>query len=250
MRRVLATILLCVLATPINAQQIGQNAPPAKQDGFKITVSTQLVVETVRVKDKQGKPVEGLTAKDFTVTEDGVPQEIRFCEQQQLPETASEAPPAQSEIDNIKTYRELPRTQISAETPGKPRYQDRRLLALYFDMTAMQPAEQLRALFAAEKFIKTQMTTADLVAIMRYAGGAVDVLLDFTSDRNRILSIISTMIVGEGQGSDEAVDDASASDTGAAFGQDDSEFNIFNTNRQLAALQTAAKILGRLSESA
>lgn len=248
MRRVLATILLCVLATPINAQQIGQNAPPAKQDGFKITVSTQLVVETVRVKDKQGNPVEGLTAKDFTVTEDGVPQEIRFCERQQLPETPSDAALLPSEPYDIKTYRELPHTQISAETPGKPRYQDHRLLALYFDMTAMQPAEQLRALFAAEKFIKTQMTTADLVAIMRYAGGAVDVLLDFTSDRNRILSIISTMIVGEGQGSDEAVDDASASDTGAAFGQDDSEFNIFNTNRQLAALQTAAKMLGRLSE--
>ena len=37
-------------------------------------------------------------------------------------------------------------------------------------------------------------------------------------------------------------------DTGAAFGQDDSEFNIFNTNRQLSALQTAAKMLGQLSE--
>ena len=37
-------------------------------------------------------------------------------------------------------------------------------------------------------------------------------------------------------------------DTGAAFGQDDSEFNIFNTDRQLAALQTAAKMLGQLNE--
>ena len=43
-------------------------------------------------------------------------------------------------------------------------------------------------------------------------------------------------------------DDASASDTGAAFGQDDSEFNIFNTDRQLSALQTAARMLGQLSE--
>ena len=42
--------------------------------------------------------------------------------------------------------------------------------------------------------------------------------------------------------------DASAADTGAAFGQDDSEFNIFNTDRQLAALQTAAKMLGHLNE--
>ena len=39
---------------------------------------------------------------------------------------------------------------------------------------------------------------------------------------------------------DESTNDASSSDTGAAFGQDDSEFNIFNTDRQLSALQTAA----------
>jgi len=54
--------------------------------------------------------------------------------------------------------------------------------------------------------------------------------------------------VGEGQAFAEEADDSSNSDTGAAFGQDDSEFNIFNTDRQLAALQTAAKMLGRLSE--
>ena len=115
-------------------------------------------------------------------------------------------------------------------------------------MTAMPPADQMRALAAAQKFIRTQMTPADLMAIMRYSGGAVDVLQDFTDDRDRLLSILETMIVGEGQGFDEATDDASASDTGAAFGQDDSEFNIFNTDRQLSALQTAAKMLGRLSE--
>ena len=52
------------------------------------------------------------------------------------------------------------------------RYKNRRLLALYFDMSAMQPADQLRALQAAQQFIRTQMTTADLVAIMRYDSAA------------------------------------------------------------------------------
>ena len=92
------------------------------------------------------------------------------------------------------------------------------------------------------------MTPVDLVAIMRYGGGSVDILQDFTADRNRLLSILETLVVGEGQGTAESVSDASSSDTGAAFGQDDSEFNIFNTDRQLSALQTAAHMLGQLNE--
>ena len=106
----------------------------------------------------------------------------------------------------------------------------------------------MRALEAAQKFIRTQMTESDLVCIMRYAGSSVDVLQDFSSDRNRLLSILETMVVGEGQQGAEAADDDSSADTGAAFGQDDSEFNIFTTDRQLAALQTAAEMLGRLNE--
>src|SRR6202012_1062347 len=80
------------------------------------------------------------------------------------------------------------------------------------------------------------------------AGGAVNVLQDFTDDRDRLLSIIGTMAVGEGQGFDSSTSDASTADSGAAFGQDDTEFNIFNTDRQLSALQTAANMLGQLNE--
>jgi VWFA-related protein len=246
MRSVIAAVLLWTLAAP--AQQVGQNTPPEHNGTVTITVSTQLVVETVVVKDKKGNNIEGLTAKDFTITEDGVPQAVRFCEYQQLPQTPTAAPTVRSEPENIKIYDRLARTRVSPEAPGNIRYKDRRLLALYFDMTAMPPAEQLRALAAAREFIRTQMAAADLVSILRYSGGAVEVLQDFTDDHKRLLSIVETMIVGEGQGLGESSDDASTSDTGAAFGQDDTEFNIFNTDRQLSALQTAAKMLGQLSE--
>src|SRR5271168_869841 len=247
MKRLIPSLLL--LATlPGGAQVIGQNTTPGAPQNYTLSVRSQLVVETVIVKDKQGKPIEGLTAKDFTVTEDGVAQKVRYCEYQTLPTKPIPIPPQAAQDEDIKLYKRLTRTQIAPEPTGEAHYRDHRLLALYFDMSAMPPGDQLRALSAAEKFVRTQITESDLVAIMRYSGGSVDVLQDFTADRNKLLSILETLVVGEGQGDVESPDDASSADVGAAFGQDDSEFNVFNTDRQLSALQTAATMLGQLNE--
>jgi len=248
MRILTGFLILLIAATHAGAQQIGQNKPADASDNFTLSMKVQLVVEAVVVKDKDGKPMQGLTAKDFAVTEDGVPQTVRICEQQELAALAKPLPASTSASEEIKLYKQLTRTQITPESEENERYKNRRLLAIYFDMSAMNPADQLRALTAAQQFIRTQMTTVDLVSILRYQGGSVDILQDFTADRNRLLSILTTMVVGEGQGSAETVDDASSADTGAAFGQDDSEFNVFNTDRQLSALETAAKMLGQLNE--
>ncbi len=208
---------------------------------FKST--TQLVVETVTVKDKSGKPVVGLKASDFKLTEDGVPQEIRFFEFQQLNTTQATTPVVVTE-----RAQPLARLTRGGIADGEGKYRDKRLLAIYFDLTAMQVPDQLRAFEAARSFVRNKMTAADLVAIMNYQGGAVQVLQDFTADRSKLLSVIETLIVGEDENAPADSGDASKSDTGAAFGQNDSEFNIFFTDRQLAALQTAASMLGRLNE--
>jgi VWFA-related protein len=240
------TFLLCL--TIAFGQQTGSNVNPNAAVASFSTTAT-LIVEAVTVKDKSGKAVEGLTEKDFTVTEDGVPQVIKFFHFENLPDTPNSTPTfTPRELADVQLLNKLPHAAISPEAPGTTKYSNRRLMALYFDMSAMPPPDQMRALSAAEKFIKTQMQAADLMAIMAYSGGAVNVHVDFTDDRAKLLSTLETLIVGEGQGLDENAADASASDTGAAFGQDDSEFNLFNTDRQLSALQTAAKMLGTLNE--
>jgi VWFA-related protein len=247
-RKLAIFVFLLVAVAGSRPQQVGQNQNPGEPQNFTLKVQSNLVVEAVEVKDKQGKFVQGLTAKDFVLTEDGAPQTIKFCEHQNLSETAKPLPPMTSATENVTVYNKLAREAIAPETMDNQRYKDKRLLALYFDMTALPPADQMRALDAAEKFVRTQMTTADLVSIMRYQGGSVDILQDFSADRNRLLSILETMVVGEGQGLEGTTDDASSADTGAAFGQDDSEFNVFNTDRQLSALQTAAHMLGQVNE--
>jgi len=120
---------------------------------------------------------------------------------------------------------------------------------MFFDMTSMPIQDQIRAQGAAQKFLKTQMTQSDLMAIMAFSND-LKVLQDFTGDRDALAKVIKGLTIGEG--SDLAVDGSTGADneedTGAAYTSDDTEFNIFNTDRKLAALESAAKMLGSLSE--
>ncbi len=256
MQKTISGVAVFALAAALAQQQPKpqqQAQPPAAQQAnagagdVKFSTSAHLVIEDVTVKDKNGKVIEGLKAEDFTVTEDGKPQTISFCNFQNLPDVPADMPTTQL-LRRESDVAAVTSTQIQPEAPGDLRYKDRRLMAIYLDMSAMPQADQLRALDAAQKFVKSQMAGPDLVAIMEYTGGAVKVKQDFTDDREKLLTVIGTLIAGEGQGFDEDPADASSADTGAAFGQDDGEFNIFNTDRQLAALQTAIGMLKSLNE--
>src|SRR5450759_5075550 len=89
------TISIALIFVLVAGAQQPVPAPQTAATGIvKFQANTQLVIETVTVKDKNGKPVEGLTAKDFTVTEDGVAQTISFCEFQKLDEMPAPAEPA------------------------------------------------------------------------------------------------------------------------------------------------------------
>jgi VWFA-related protein len=251
-------VISCLLVLPLLT--FGQQAPAPAQKSVQSQVqastgvatfsaTAQLVVEEVSVKDKNGKPVEGLKQEDFVVTEDNKPQVIKFFDYEKLEDVVEAAPALQqARIPDPVPLAKLTHTQIAPEPTGKVLYKDHRLLAIYFDMTSMQILDQLHALDAATTFVKKQMSPSDMMAIMQYTGTGVEVLQDFTDDKEKLLTIIATLVAGEADNTGEANADASAADTGAAFGQDDSEFNIFNTDRQLAALQTATKMLGTLSE--
>jgi hypothetical protein len=107
------------------------------------------VIVNLSAKDKDGKPIEGLTKDDFTLTEDGVLQTISVFEFQKLAgeplaplSFASTTPPTLEERNAAASAGKA----VVAPTPNNPiRFQDRRLLCLFFDMTSMDPPEQLRA---------------------------------------------------------------------------------------------------------
>lgn len=218
----------------------------------KFQTTSQLVVETVTVTGRDGQAIEGLHAEDFAIIENGTQQAIKLFEFQRLP--AAETVSALSTRPRPATPKPLAKpveavtpVQIKPEKPGDLRYRERRLLALYFDMSGMPVPDQLRAFSAAYRFLKAQMTPADMLAIMQFSNGAVRVLQDFTDDRDLLTGTLDKLVAAS-ERVDKNGDNDSASDTGSAFGQDDGEFNIFNTDRQLSALQTAVTMLGTLHE--
>jgi len=247
MQRSIIALLICALL-PASGQQPA-NGP---QKDLKISVTTQLVVEDVLIKGKDGKAIPDLKKSDFTITEDGKPQEIKFFEFQTLEEDSATPPPVKPASDSVapkekSAVKPLTTIEIAPERPGDLKYRNRRLMVLFFDMTSMPIQDQRRAQSAALKYLQTQMKPADLMAIMTFSSD-VKVLEDFTDDRDLLAKDIRSLTIGEGQGFETSNSDDSASDTGAAFQQDDTEFNIFNTDRQLSALETAVKMLGSLNE--
>ena len=236
MRQMLAVLLAASFAAPA----------PAWQDEVTFKTGTSLVVINVAVKDKDGNPIEGLKASDFTITEDGKPQQIRVLEYQKLEETVLPAVGLKKRPAETTEERPKPAT-IAPAANQEIKYKDRRLLVLFFDFAGMPVADQLRAQQSAMKFVDTSMTAADMVAVMTYAT-TLNVLQDFTDDRDQLTSVIRGIVAADTGMANGATGDDAEADNGAAFAQDDSEFNMFNTDRKLAALESAVRMLSSLSE--
>ena len=214
---------------------------------FKTT--TKLVIVDVFVRGRNGKVIDNLNKEDFTVLENGKPQQIAVFEYQKIadqplsgaPETPKPAEPAATPARP---------NAINVQTAGKLQYRDKRLLVLFFDFSSMQPAEQLRSQQTALKFLNEQMTASDMVSVMTLGAG-VQVVQDFTDDRDLLTKAIRGFHIGD---SSELSIEADTGDpnsgeyTGAAFIADETEFNLFNTDRKLMGLESAVRMLAPLPE--
>ena len=228
-----------------------QQQQPAKPDEGPATFksASNLVILNVTVKDKSGNLNSNLKKDDFILLEDGKPQQIAVFDLEKL--GTDMLPPIEPEPKVLKTREKVEvekKPEVKKEpTPAQVRHQDRRLLAMFFDFTTMQPAEQIRAKDAALKFIKTQMTTSDLVSILTYSN-RIRVLEECPDDRQRLMDTINGFRIGESSDLAEAVTSTDDADDNGGFTADDTEFNIFNTDRKLSALESAAKRLAMYPE--
>ncbi|MEP7366312.1 MAG: VWA domain-containing protein [Acidobacteriota bacterium] len=229
-RRLIAALLFTTLATP--------------QEPVTFRTTSNLVIVNVEVKDRAGKPVEGLKAEDFELSENKQGQKISVFEYQRLESAAP--PPTIAAATAAATVASAP--LISASKPGQLRYRDRRLIVLFFDLSSLGVAEQIRARQGAVDYINKSMNESDLLAVMSFSS-QLKILHDFSGDKESLLAAVKSLRLGEGSELAEgATADETLEDTGAAFTADSSEFDIFNTDRKLGALEDAVNMLASLPE--
>jgi len=245
----LAGIVLVILMA---AARAGRPAALQQQELTTFKTTTKLVVVDVFVRGKNGRAIDSLKKEDFTVLENGKAQEIAVFEFQRIADEAPAAAPLTSPAAAAAPApaMALRANAINVQSAGRVQYKDKRLLVLFFDFSSMQPQEQIRAQQAALKFLAEQMTPSDMVSIMTL-GASVQVVQDFTSDRDRLTQVIRAFHIGEA--SELAIeadtgDPNSGEYTGAAFIADETEFNIFNTDRKLIGLESAVRMLAPLPE--
>ncbi|MGH9703406.1 MAG: VWA domain-containing protein, partial [Candidatus Acidiferrales bacterium] len=218
-------------------------SPPSKGKQVPVIRSfTDLVLIDVEVTDRSGKPILGLKPEQFTITEDDHAQKISSFEY--------------SDIEKIETAGTAGEGPVVVALAGsaspesiREEVRDRRLIVIFFDMSSMQSDELLRARDSALKFVQKKMSPADLVAVVTF-GNRLSVLVNFTNDRDAVEHAVSRITPGKDiQLSDPlyaAAQNGEADvqeDNGAAFTPDETEFNVFNTDRKLAAMEGLANIL-------
>jgi len=240
--RVVATLLqFALLCSSLPAQQ-----QPAD---YTFRVQTDLVLVNVTVRDKNGNFVRGLKPEDFTILEDNKPQKVVSFDVEDIDAVATQdlaqAKPFASPLSQPSNSGQA--TPPAAGTANQ--FKDRRLIVLFFDLSAMEPDEIDRAITSAEHYVDTQMAAADLVSIVSL-GSALLVNQDFTADHDLLKKQLQAFGTGSGQGFEEGTTGTTEGtpDTGQPFTADDTEYNIFNTDRRLEALRSVAEKLSHLDQ--
>ena len=261
-RRFAAFALVLALAAgtgrPTAQQQEQSQQQPSDPLRFESSASVSIVSVDVVVRDASGNVVRGLTEKDFVVSEDGKPQKIETFSFQEI---AAEAPGA-ADVQLLVGLEDKVRAEAAraasaapaataspAPAADAPDLTNRRMLAIVFDVSSMQPDDVQRAVVDARDWVGEKMTGADLVAIITI-GSRLNVLTDFTSSTEDALAALQALAYSEGTEVNPEAIATAVTEADAAASADSSEatteadaFQEFNNDVRLRALKTLCQEL-------
>jgi VWFA-related protein len=256
MRLAVSIAALFLLATPVIYG--GQNPQPPRRPVFR--GNTMVVSVDVIVRDGSGQVVHGLKATDFEVTEDGKPQDVTSFSFEEI----SDKPTGAVAVDLLAgaeqrlaedARRAQPSAPVETATP-KPMSSEalagRRLIVLLFDISSMQPEDVQRAVDSATKYVNEKMAAADMVAVATVSS-QLDVLVDFTADREKVGAALAALGYKEGTATPPPTADTVATDEIAAAdeataSEDTVALDMFNNDVRLRALKALAETLAPIEQ--
>lgn len=235
-KKIFRIVTGALLATSLRMPAGAQNAAP-----FHFNANSNLVLISVVVRDRQGHLVKGLTRNDFELREDKKPQRIATFDFENVDEPMAAAAAAPVHRTAL--------TPAGSKIAVTPALNHRRLVVLFFDLTGMQPEEIGQAVESGKKYVRRQRLPADLVAVASLST-SLEINQDFTNDRDKIQRALNALNpaaqAGLEQGSTGTTE--GQPDSGSSFTPDDTEFNVFNTDYRLEALEALAEMLTPIQE--
>jgi VWFA-related protein len=241
----IAAATLLAMNTFAQAPQSPAPQPQTQQPQYRVHVTSELVLVNVVVRDKKGNLVRDLKKDDFTLFEDGKRQAISTFDFENVDELAT-AGAAEATTSGTAPDSALLRPN---DKPAALNARDRRLMLFFFDFSGMEPEDIDRSVNAAQEFVQTRMQPADMIALVSLATN-MRIDLDFTDDKTKVLSVLNSYTSGQGQGFDNGTTGSSegTAETSGAFTADDTDYNTFNADRKLLALQAIMQALGKISQ--
>lgn len=236
------TVALLVWLTTANL--LAQQPQKPSQPGYVVRVSTEIVLVNVVARDKRGNLIRDLKKEDLTVYEDGQKQQLESFDFENVDELVT-AGAAGETVSGTAGNGGLLRGTENKTLDAR----DRRLMLLFFDFSAMEPDEIDRAVDAGKKYVQANMLPADMIALVSLAT-SMRLDLDFTNDKGKILSSLSSYNDSEGQGfANGATGSAEGSaETSGAYTPDDTDYNTFSADRKLLALESILEAMGRIPQ--
>ena len=251
------------------AQQPAAQQPPAQQQQqppdvprFDLSTGVSIVSVDVVVRDSAGNVVHGLTAKDFSISEDNKPQKIETFSFQ---EVGAGALPSTLEVNLLENLEQKLRAEVqraasavtdapaTAPGSGDASLAGRRMVVLLFDTSSMQPEDVQRAVESAMEYVNTEMSNADLVAVVTI-GSRLNVLTDFTGSREDLTAALQALAYSDGTDVDLAAVTTAATEAAASAAEEGSTateasaFEEFNNDVRLRALKTLCQQVNHIQQ--
>ena len=163
---------VALLAPATSAQQSNTRLAESNNGTYTLDQTVRAVVLDVTVVDRRGRPVTGLKAEQIHVSEDGVPQRVRFFE----------GPPAHAMAPQAAGKEGAALLRASGEAP---------LTLLVMDHISTEPEDLLYAKKQiAEYLAKQPARLPSPTALMALTTSTILPLSDYTLDRDRLIAAI------------------------------------------------------------